>query len=48
MAPLDHEAAWPDAEAMRAELAALRGPLMRIVEGLGGISGAGFGVAATG
>ncbi|KUO03973.1 toll/interleukin-1 receptor domain-containing protein [Streptomyces caeruleatus] len=47
-APLDHEAAWPDAEAMRAELAALRGPLTRIVEGLGGISGADFGVAATG
>ncbi|WP_232108213.1 hypothetical protein [Streptomyces gossypiisoli] len=48
MAPPDHEAAWPEAEEMRAELAALRGPLLRIVEGLGGISGADFGVAATG
>ncbi len=47
-APLDHEAAWHEAEAMRAELAALREPLLRIVEGLGGISGADFGVAATG
>ncbi|GEC04159.1 hypothetical protein SSP24_18140 [Streptomyces spinoverrucosus] len=47
-APPDHEAAWPEAEAMRAELAALREPLLRIVEGLGGISGADFGVAATG
>lgn len=45
-APLDHETAWPQAEAMRAELAALRGPLLRIAEGLGGISGADFGVAA--
>ncbi|MEU9169510.1 toll/interleukin-1 receptor domain-containing protein [Streptomyces sp. NPDC048420] len=44
-APLDHETAWPEAEAMRAELAALRGPLLRIAEGLGGISGADFGVA---
>ncbi|MDO0915762.1 toll/interleukin-1 receptor domain-containing protein [Streptomyces sp. DT2A-34] len=48
VAPLDHEAAWPQAEAMRAELAALREPLVRIAEGLGGISGADFGVAATG
>ncbi|WP_053744925.1 toll/interleukin-1 receptor domain-containing protein [Streptomyces sp. NRRL WC-3618] len=46
--PLDHEAAWPEAEAMRAELAALREPLLRIVGGLGDISGADFGVAATG
>ncbi|MFG2548893.1 TIR domain-containing protein [Streptomyces sp. NPDC048581] len=48
VAPLDHEAAWPEADAMRAELAALREPLVRIAEGLGGISGADFGVAATG
>lgn len=48
VAPLDHEAAWPQAEAMRAELTALREPLLRIAEGLGGISGADFGVAATG
>ncbi|GHI08513.1 TIR protein [Streptomyces cellostaticus] len=47
LAPLDHEAAWPEAEAMRAELAALREPLRRIAEGLGGISGADFGMAAT-
>jgi hypothetical protein len=47
-APLDHETAWPQAEPMRAELAALRGPLLRIAEGLGGISGADFGVATTG
>ncbi|MDF3149349.1 TIR protein, partial [Streptomyces sp. T21Q-yed] len=47
-APLDHEAAWPEADAMRAELTALREPLVRIAEGLGGISGADFGVAATG
>lgn len=44
-APLDHEAAWSEAAAMRAELAALQGPLRRIAEGLGGISGADFGVA---
>ncbi|WP_199830692.1 hypothetical protein [Streptomyces sp. MMG1533] len=48
VAPLDHETAWPEAEAMRAELTALRDPLRRIAEGLGGISGADFGVAATG
>ncbi|WP_217207561.1 toll/interleukin-1 receptor domain-containing protein [Streptomyces sp. AC550_RSS872] len=48
VAPLDHEAAWPQAEAMRAELSALREPLTRIVAGLGDISGADFGVAATG
>ncbi|GCB50286.1 toll/interleukin-1 receptor domain-containing protein [Streptomyces sp. NL15-2K] len=48
VAPPDHEAAWPEAEAMRAELTALREPLRRIAEGLGGISGADFGVAATG
>lgn len=47
-APLDHEAAWPEATAMRTELAALREPLLRIAEGLGGISGADFGVAVTG
>ena len=47
-APLDHEAAWAEAEAMRAELAGLREPLLRIAEALGGISGADFGVAATG
>jgi len=47
-APLDHEAAWPEAEPMRTELAALREPLLRIAEGLGGISGADFGVATTG
>ncbi|NUT29332.1 MAG: toll/interleukin-1 receptor domain-containing protein [Streptomyces sp.] len=47
-APLDHEAAWAQAEAMRAELAGLREPLLRIAEALGGISGADFGVAATG
>jgi len=46
--PLDHEAAWPEAAAMRAELTALRAPLRRIAEELGGISGADFGVAATG
>ena len=44
-APLDHETAWPEAAVMRAELAVLRGPLTRIAEGLGGISGADFGVA---
>ncbi|KUO22800.1 toll/interleukin-1 receptor domain-containing protein [Streptomyces dysideae] len=43
----DHEAVWPEAEPMRTELAALREPLRRIAEGLGGISGADFGVAAT-
>ncbi|MBD0844509.1 toll/interleukin-1 receptor domain-containing protein [Streptomyces sp. TRM68416] len=43
--PLDHEAAWPEADQMRSELAALRGPLLRIAEALGGISGADFGVA---
>ncbi|MDQ1044597.1 toll/interleukin-1 receptor domain-containing protein [Streptomyces sp. V4I2] len=48
VALLDHETAWPEAEAMRAELAALREPLRRIAEELGGISGADFGVAATG
>ncbi|ELS52463.1 toll/interleukin-1 receptor domain-containing protein [Streptomyces viridochromogenes] len=47
-APHDHEAAWPKGDEMRAELAALREPLVRIAEGLGGISGADFGVAATG
>ena len=47
-APLDHEAAWPQAETMRTELTALREPLLRITEALGGISGADFGVAATG
>ncbi|WP_043675067.1 toll/interleukin-1 receptor domain-containing protein [Streptomyces xylophagus] len=47
-APLDHETAWPQAEAMRTELTALREPLLRIAESLGGISGADFGVAATG
>ncbi|MGW0760080.1 TIR domain-containing protein [Streptomyces sp. NPDC002814] len=48
VAPLDHEAAWPQAAAMRDELARLREPLLRIAERLGGISGADFGVAATG
>ncbi|WP_416967265.1 TIR domain-containing protein [Streptomyces sp. 4F14] len=48
VSPLDHEAGWPEGEAMRAELAALRGPLQGIVEGLGGISGAGFGLTAAG
>ncbi|WP_155055309.1 toll/interleukin-1 receptor domain-containing protein [Streptomyces blattellae] len=48
VAPLDHEAAWPEADAMRSELVALREPLVRIAEGLAGISGADFGVAATG
>ncbi|MDH6626957.1 hypothetical protein M2271_004780 [Streptomyces sp. LBL] len=48
VAPLDHEADWPEADAVRAELAALRAPLLRIAEGLGDISGADFGVAATG
>jgi hypothetical protein len=47
-APLDHEAAWPEAEAMRAELAAMREPLLRIAERLGSISGADFGLTATG
>ncbi|GAB2739124.1 hypothetical protein [Streptomyces bullii] len=47
-APVDHEAAWPEAAAMHGELAALREPLMRIVSGLGGISGADFGTAARG
>ncbi|MET9965023.1 toll/interleukin-1 receptor domain-containing protein [Streptomyces sp. NPDC006356] len=47
-APLDHEAVWPEAEAMRRELAELREPLLRIAEALAGISGADFGVAATG
>ncbi|MBE8473038.1 toll/interleukin-1 receptor domain-containing protein [Streptomyces justiciae] len=44
-APLDHETAWPEADAMRAELAALQGPLRTIADRLGGISGADFGVA---
>ncbi|MEX3104537.1 MULTISPECIES: toll/interleukin-1 receptor domain-containing protein [unclassified Streptomyces] len=48
VSPLDHEAGWAQGESMRAELAALRGPLQEIVEGLGGISGAGFGLAAAG
>ncbi|WP_075735766.1 tetratricopeptide repeat protein [Streptomyces acidiscabies] len=48
VSPLDHEAGWVQGEPMRAELAALRGPLQGIVEGLGGISGAGFGLAAAG
>lgn len=47
-APLDHEAAWPEADTMRAELTALQGPLRSIADSLGGISGADFGVAATG
>ena len=47
-APLDHEAAWPQAETMRTELTALREPLLRITEALGAISGADFGVTATG
>lgn len=33
---------------MRTELTALREPLRRIAEALGGISGADFGMAATG
>lgn len=45
VAPLDHETAWPEAERMRSELGALQGPLRRIADGLGGISGADFGVA---
>ncbi|WP_420312450.1 hypothetical protein ACOB87_37185 [Streptomyces sp. YS-B37] len=45
--PLDHEAAWPDAASMRAELSALRAPLQRITEGLGRIAGADFGAWAT-
>ncbi|MCS0603329.1 toll/interleukin-1 receptor domain-containing protein [Streptomyces sp. LP11] len=48
VAPFDHELAWADAEEMRTQLAALRVPLRRIAEGLAGISGADFGVAATG
>jgi hypothetical protein len=44
----DHETAWPEAETMRAELAALQGPLRRIAEELGGISGADFGMATAG
>jgi hypothetical protein len=47
-APLDHEAAWPQADTMRAELSALQGPLRRIAEELGGISGADFGMATAG
>ncbi|WP_225096548.1 toll/interleukin-1 receptor domain-containing protein [Streptomyces sp. CoH27] len=48
VAPLDHELSWPEAERMRADLAALREPLRRIAEGLAEISGADFGVAAAG
>ncbi|GHH02886.1 tetratricopeptide repeat protein [Streptomyces lanatus] len=48
VSPLDHEAAWQEADTMRAELTVLRAPLVRIVQGLGAISGADFGVAATG
>ncbi|QNP73317.1 toll/interleukin-1 receptor domain-containing protein [Streptomyces roseirectus] len=48
VSPLDHEAGWAEGAAMRAELAALREPLQEIVRGLGGISGAGFGLAAAG
>ncbi|WP_241826948.1 hypothetical protein [Streptomyces graminilatus] len=48
VAPLDHEASWPQAPEMRAELTALREPLVRIAAGFGGISGADFGVPATG
>jgi len=47
-APLDHESAWPQAEPMRTELTALREPLLHIAEALGDISGADFGMAATG
>ncbi|NEB81399.1 toll/interleukin-1 receptor domain-containing protein [Streptomyces sp. SID14478] len=43
--PLAHEAAWTQAESMRAELALLRAPLMRIADGLGEISGADFGLS---
>ncbi|WP_053653587.1 toll/interleukin-1 receptor domain-containing protein [Streptomyces sp. MMG1121] len=48
LAPLDHELAWPEAAQMRADLAALREPLLRIAEGLADISGADFGMAAAG
>lgn len=48
VAPLDHEAAWPQTPTMRAELTALREPLVRIAAGFGGISGADFGVPAAG
>ncbi|MDX2541221.1 TIR domain-containing protein [Streptomyces sp. WI04-05B] len=48
VAPLDHEAAWSQASAMRAELTALREPLVRVAAGFGGISGADFGVPAAG
>ncbi|MCX5201924.1 toll/interleukin-1 receptor domain-containing protein [Streptomyces sp. NBC_00237] len=46
--PQDHEAAWPDADRMRAELTALRGPLLRISADLAAISGADFGLTAAG
>ncbi|MFJ3668539.1 hypothetical protein ACIPSE_19055 [Streptomyces sp. NPDC090106] len=47
-APLDHEASWPEAAAMRTELTALREPLLHIEEQLSAISGADFGAPATG
>lgn len=48
VSPVAHEAAWREAPAMRADLAALRAPLHRIATDLAAISGADFGLAATG
>ncbi|WP_369388577.1 hypothetical protein AB5J72_14055 [Streptomyces sp. CG1] len=42
------EPARPEADRMRAGLAALHEPLRRITEGLAEISGADFGIAAAG
>ncbi|MGW7414912.1 hypothetical protein [Streptomyces sp. NPDC054863] len=47
-APLDHEAAWPEAHRMRIELTELRTPLLAVAEELAAISGADFGVTAAG
>ncbi|MFE0046351.1 tetratricopeptide repeat protein [Streptomyces albireticuli] len=44
--PVAHEQSWPEAPAMRAALAGLREPLLRIVADLAGISGADFGLPA--
>ncbi|MBB4892988.1 hypothetical protein FHS39_001999 [Streptomyces olivoverticillatus] len=45
--PVAHEQSWPDAPAMRAALAGLRTPLLRIVGDLATISGADFGLPPT-
>jgi hypothetical protein len=45
VSPLDHERAWTDAAAMRACLAELRTPLLRIAGELARISGADFGLS---